>query len=102
MFSSTSGHLQREILFNMLGWLQSSAWQCAFTWGWASGRVPYYSRFWQHPGYSLAYLAAITYWREVHFYFVHRAMHPWWDRKNGLADGVQWLRHHSFFWNQSG
>jgi sterol desaturase/sphingolipid hydroxylase (fatty acid hydroxylase superfamily) len=87
MFSSTSGHLQREILFTTLGWLQSSAWQCAFMWGWASGRVPYYGRFWEHPGYSLAYLAAITYWREVHFYFVHRGMHPWWDRKNGLADG---------------
>jgi hypothetical protein len=25
--------------------------------------------------------------RGVHFFFVHRGMHPWWNRKGGLVDG---------------
>lgn len=25
--------------------------------------------------------------REFHFYWVHRAMHPWWNLKGGLANG---------------
>jgi hypothetical protein len=28
-----------------------------------------------------------TQMRGVHFFSVHRCMHPWWDRKNGLKDG---------------
>jgi sterol desaturase/sphingolipid hydroxylase (fatty acid hydroxylase superfamily) len=87
MVSSTSGHLQREVLFTTLGWLQSSAYQCMMTHLWATGRVAYYVDFWQYPAYSLFMLGVVTYWREIHFYWVHRAMHPWWNRKNGLAQG---------------
>eukprot|EP00927_Polykrikos_kofoidii_P034820 TRINITY_DN29455_c0_g1_i1.p1 TRINITY_DN29455_c0_g1~~TRINITY_DN29455_c0_g1_i1.p1 ORF type:complete len:536 (-),score=66.27 TRINITY_DN29455_c0_g1_i1:13-1620(-) len=29
----------------------------------------------------------MLYWRIAHFYFIHRAMHPWWDRDAGLASG---------------
>lgn len=54
---------------------------------WASGRIDYYTDFWTDPLYSIGYLAAITYWREIHFYWCHRILHPWWDRKNGLMDG---------------
>jgi len=33
----------------------------------------------------LIWSATVKYWRLVHFYIIHRGMHPWWDRKNGLA-----------------
>jgi len=85
--TSSSGHLQREIFYTTLGWLQSGAWQCLLMWLWASGRVPCYTRFWSCPYYSIGMMCAVTYWREIHFYWAHRGMHPWWDRKNGLLQG---------------
>lgn len=86
-FRSSSGHLEREIMYTTLGWLQSGAWQCLLTWAWASGRLPMYTDFWSRPFFSVGLLMAVTFWREVHFYWCHRAMHPWWDRKNGLMNG---------------
>jgi sterol desaturase/sphingolipid hydroxylase (fatty acid hydroxylase superfamily) len=29
----------------------------------------------------------MLYWRIAHFYFIHRAMHPWWNRENTLFQG---------------
>mmetsp|Transcript_48034 Transcript_48034/g.104476 ORF Transcript_48034/g.104476 Transcript_48034/m.104476 type:complete len:495 (-) Transcript_48034:118-1602(-) len=87
MLTSTTGNLQREMFYTTLGWLQSTASQCVLTWAWASGRLPYYLDFWRNPWYSVLLLMGVTYWREVHFYFVHRMIHPWWDRRNGLLDG---------------
>jgi len=37
--------------------------------------------------YFLAWIATMFYWRIAHFYFIHRLIHPWWDRMNGLAQG---------------
>jgi len=86
-FSSSSGHLQREVFFTTLGWLQSSAYQCVMMYLWASGKVAYYDDFWAYPAYSLFFLLFVTYWREFHFYWAHRMIHPWWNGKNGLAQG---------------
>ena len=27
----------------------------------------------------------MLHWRILHFWFIHRNMHPWWNRNNGLA-----------------
>ena len=83
-----SVHLRREMIFTTLGWLQSGVWQIALTYLWASKRLPnYYTEFWAHPTYSVLGVAAVTYWREIHFYWCHRGMHPWWDQRLGLLDG---------------
>merc|ERR1719174_2092339 len=29
----------------------------------------------------------MLYWRIIHFYFIHRGMHPWWNRSYGLQQG---------------
>eukprot|EP01111_Echinosteliopsis_oligospora_P010111 TRINITY_DN3087_c0_g1_i2.p1 TRINITY_DN3087_c0_g1~~TRINITY_DN3087_c0_g1_i2.p1 ORF type:complete len:346 (+),score=58.58 TRINITY_DN3087_c0_g1_i2:95-1132(+) len=84
---STSGQLQREVLLTTLGWLQSSAYQIIITHLWASGKIPFYLDFWKYPVYSIFHLLLVTYWREFHFYWVHRAIHPWWSIKFGLSDG---------------
>jgi len=86
-FSSTSGHLQREVFYTTVGFLISSAYQVAMMFLWANGYVPVYLDFWAYPAYSIGWLLFVTYWRELHFYWIHRAMHPWWNNKLGLADG---------------
>lgn len=87
-FSSSTGNLQREVVFTTLGWLQSALWQCLFTHLWATGYL-------QLPDLSVPsqlrltcfLLFAVAYWREIHFYFAHRGLHPWFDRERGLLDG---------------
>jgi len=79
--------LKREIILTTLGFLQSSAFQCVIMHLWASGRIPYYTDFWAYPAWSVGQLLFVTYWREFHFYWCHRFMHPWWNRKYGLKDG---------------
>lgn len=68
MWTSSTGHLEREIAFTTLGWLQSAAWQCLFTKLWASGVLPMYANFLEFPMYSLLLLWLVAYWREIHFY----------------------------------
>lgn len=88
MLTSSTGNLQREIVLTTLGWLQSAAYQCVFTWMWASGRLPYVPTFTgPHLAWNIACVLLMTYFREAHFYCVHRMMHPWWDRRGGLANG---------------
>jgi sterol desaturase/sphingolipid hydroxylase (fatty acid hydroxylase superfamily) len=82
-----SQNLRREIFFTTLGWLHSSAYQVVMMHLWATGKVPYYTQFWQYPAWSLFWLLFMSYWRHFHFYWVHRFMHPWFDRKYGLRQG---------------
>ena len=48
----------------------------------------------------ILWIITMLYWRTVHFHLVHRAMHPWWNRKNGLLDGdvgaflYRWVHSH--------
>ena len=44
MLASSTGQLQREILFTTLGWLQSAAWTVLFAWLWATGRPRLFAR----------------------------------------------------------
>lgn len=88
MCTSTTGNLQREVLFTTLGWLQSAFWQVVFTHLWAIGycKMPEMT---EASGYvqTITLLAFVTYWREIHFYWAHRGMHPWFARERGLLDG---------------
>ena len=84
MFTSSSGNLQREIFFTTLGWIQSSMFQCTFMHLWASGKLPYYNDFWAAPAWSIGHLLFVTYWREFHFYWCHRMIHPWFKKGSPL------------------
>jgi sterol desaturase/sphingolipid hydroxylase (fatty acid hydroxylase superfamily) len=98
-YNDSEGTLSREVLFTTLGWLQSSAFQCVMMHLWASGRVPYIATFFgsmQHTLFNLASVAFVTYWREFHFYWVHRMMHDWFPFKDGedptaAIDPGRWL-----------
>eukprot|EP00995_Heteronema_vittatum_P010434 NODE_589_length_1277_cov_421.285016_g424_i0.p1 GENE.NODE_589_length_1277_cov_421.285016_g424_i0~~NODE_589_length_1277_cov_421.285016_g424_i0.p1 ORF type:complete len:358 (-),score=106.95 NODE_589_length_1277_cov_421.285016_g424_i0:203-1189(-) len=75
--SGPTAQFRREFIYTTLGWLQSAAFQCVMMWLWASNQLPCYLDFWAHPVYSIGHLWVIAYWREIHFYWVHRMIHPW-------------------------
>jgi sterol desaturase/sphingolipid hydroxylase (fatty acid hydroxylase superfamily) len=87
LFRSSSGNLEREIFLTTLGYLQSSAFQCVMMYLWGSGILPYRKLFFENPIYNIATVLFVSYWREFHFYWCHRMIHPWWHRDNGLAQG---------------
>mmetsp|Transcript_124718 Transcript_124718/g.216169 ORF Transcript_124718/g.216169 Transcript_124718/m.216169 type:complete len:589 (+) Transcript_124718:107-1873(+) len=41
----------------------------------------------EYTPYFILWTVTMLHWRISHFYFVHRMIHPWWDRENGLAQG---------------
>jgi sterol desaturase/sphingolipid hydroxylase (fatty acid hydroxylase superfamily) len=85
-FQSSSGHLEREICFSTLGFIQASVWECIMIHLWATG-LPYEKVFMERPIFNIVSLLFVTFWREFHFYWCHRFMHPWWKRENGLKQG---------------
>lgn len=48
----------------------------------------------------LLWTMSMLYWRIMHFWFIHRNMHPWWEQKNGLRQGdvgaflYRWVHKH--------
>lgn len=70
-------NLRREISFTTLGFAQSSVLQCVAMWAFATGRAPYYADFWSRPVLSLCSVLGVNLWRNTHFYWIHRVMHPW-------------------------
>jgi len=82
-----SSNLRREITFTTLGWLQSSVLQCIMLRCWATGQVDYIHSLWERPLFVVGSLLFVTYWREFHFYWVHRLMHPWKKSSYGLKEG---------------
>jgi len=77
MFSSSTGNLEREILYTSAGWIQSGLHQCLVMHLWAAGYFPHYTDVWSRPLWTLFHLYYVNNWRQIHFYWVHRAIHPW-------------------------
>lgn len=51
-----------------------TAYEVFFMWAWANKLLPYVS--WsEHPVYFAAWLCIIPFWREFHFYWIHRLIH---------------------------
>jgi len=86
-FSSSTGHLEREIFYTTLGWLQAASWQILCMYLWANEIIPSYNKIAGNEMHFLFLLGGVTYWREIHFYWCHRGIHPWWNAKNGLLQG---------------
>jgi sterol desaturase/sphingolipid hydroxylase (fatty acid hydroxylase superfamily) len=72
-----SGNLKREMTYTTLGFLQSSVYQIVMMHLMASNKITWYSDFWRYPLWSIFWVGFVTYWREFHFYWCHRMMHPW-------------------------
>jgi sterol desaturase/sphingolipid hydroxylase (fatty acid hydroxylase superfamily) len=51
-----------------------TAYEVFFMWAWANKLIPYVD--WaKHPVYFAVWLCVIPFWREFHFYWIHRAIH---------------------------
>ena len=92
-------HLRREVFLQTLGWLQAAALQVAFARLYATGAIGSLggAHFWAGLGgawpastqqllatlatpetrWNIASVLLVTYWREIHFYWCHRMIHPW-------------------------
>ena len=51
---------------------------------WAAG-TPYYTDFWSRPLWSVGWMLFVGYWRDGHFFWAHRAMHPWFGKTSRFA-----------------
>jgi hypothetical protein len=115
--SKAQMNVWRERFWCTCGFIWSSGWECFIVHLWASGAIPACSNIQLGGGAgplglacqlrtpslndlsefsasSAAFLAwfflaflLTTQFRGMHFFFVHRAMHPWWKFSNGLKDG---------------
>lgn len=89
----------REVKYTTLGFLQSSCWEIVALRLWANNSPifkPFYLDFWAFPAYSVIQMLIVPYWRELHFYLVHRAIHPWRFEIFGVDIGrVLYKRYHS-------
>ena len=103
---SSTGHLQREIALTTCGWLQAAAWQVAVMHMVATGALTTAPTFWSQPLVALCWIAGCSWWRDFHFYAIHRFMHPWsrggavgrppwWDAGARLYRHVHALHHRS-------
>ena len=100
--SADVNHLRREVFLQTLGWLQAAALQCIMMRLFATraigalGYTPFFAGGGVSSGaellaslvrsetlWNVACVAFVTYWRELHFYVVHRAIHPW--SSDGMA-----------------
>tara|TARA_B110000208_G_C11712445_1_gene409791 strand:- start:99 stop:1202 length:1104 start_codon:yes stop_codon:yes gene_type:complete len=72
------GHLSREKFYCTLGFLVSSAYECVILRMMATGQCETLATlFGERPYWSIAQLILVAFWRDGHFYFVHRFMHDW-------------------------
>ena len=51
--------------------------------------MSYFENWREHPWAILFWLFGMYFWRDTHFYLIHRAIHPW--RLNGIPDLGRWL-----------
>lgn len=76
----TNGNLLREMCFTHSGFIISVAFELFMLRWWTRHPSLFYTDFWAYPTWSVGNLLAIAYWREFHFFFAHRMMHPWWPK----------------------
>lgn len=60
---------------------------------WISGKCVVYYDFFATPIWSVSWLLFVIYWRDFHFYFAHRIMHPWFRKKKWFDIGAFLYRH---------
>lgn len=76
-----------NVFWSMTGVLWWSVYECGLWWGYANGLLPYID-FQSHPVWFVALMLLVPFWRNFHFYWIHRLIH--WQP---LYDTVHYLHH---------
>ena len=93
-YANNKQHLNREQIYTTLGFLMSSLYEIIVIRLWATKHAyiqPYYLNFWEFPIWSIFQILFVGYWRDLHFYAVHRFMHPHRFKLFGYVDVGQWM-----------
>lgn len=67
------------------GTLIESLYECIVLHLWATGRASFSLNFWQDPIWNVAWMLFVIYWRDGHFYFAHRLIHPYFPKDSKYA-----------------
>eukprot|EP00035_Acanthoeca_spectabilis_P001445 m.80122 g.80122 ORF g.80122 m.80122 type:complete len:291 (+) comp10879_c0_seq1:7071-7943(+) len=65
----------RDRFYTMRSFLINAAMECWLLHGWATGQIPFYDTLMDHPGKTVAMFLAYPFWRDLHFFIYHVAMH---------------------------
>ncbi len=76
-----------NVFWSYCGVLFWSAYECGFWWAYANNWLPYIS-FETNPIWFVALMVLVPFWRNFHFYWIHRLIH-W----KPLYDHVHYLHH---------
>lgn len=85
---------ERDRLLAVSGAVINSFFEIAQIALWASGSVRYDSQgLLSNPGWNLFWCTFGFYWSDIHFWFVHRLMHPWFRSQSSYDVGAILYRH---------
>ena len=74
---ASKGYNWKECAFwSISGIIIESLYECVVLQYWITTKLVY-TQFWSRPIISLVSLLFVAYWRDFHFYFAHRVMHPY-------------------------
>ena len=65
---------RREMFYTTQGLLIGAIFECLMMHLWGTGRVPYVADFWASPVSSIGWVLFVGYWRDFHFFWIHRWM----------------------------
>eukprot|EP00045_Choanoeca_perplexa_P002842 m.26971 g.26971 ORF g.26971 m.26971 type:complete len:311 (+) comp11736_c0_seq1:43-975(+) len=80
---------RRDAFWTTSGLTISTMFEATMYYLWANDIILIYTNFWAFPLYSIFHMLYVPYWRDLHFYFVHRFMHPW--KTSQVPDFGQWM-----------
>jgi hypothetical protein len=67
-----TANLSREMFYTTQGLVIGASFEVLMMHLWGTGRVPYATDFWATPVSSVLWVLFVGYWREFHFFWIHR------------------------------
>jgi len=84
---------KRDKMMTMSGSFIASALECLFVYYHAAGFLPYYDSIGDCPIMTIILFFVVAFWSDIHFYFAHRILHPWFGWGSHHDPG-KWLFKH--------
>merc|ERR1712194_736497 len=86
--------VRRDVALTICGSLVASIVEVFVVLLWSTGSVEFSETpVYAQPCRTLFVVAALSYWSDVHFWFAHRLLHPWFGKGGGVDPGL-WLYRH--------